>query len=95
MRILAFRPAPGRQVLAAERNPRANEAVEQARAAVMQAEEMPLGDAAFKEIVTKLALTVLRRLTKRGAAVNQGAARTHDGQARLRLNKYLLLRRWC
>ena len=72
--ILAFRPAPGQQVLAAERNPRANQAVEQARAAVMQAEEMPLGDAAFKEIVTKLALTVLRRLTKRGAAVKSGSS---------------------
>src|ERR1700680_47179 len=38
-------------------------------AAVMQAKGMPSGDVAFKEIVAARALTVLRRLTKRGAAV--------------------------
>jgi hypothetical protein len=41
-------------------------------AAVMQAEGMPSGDAAFKEIVAERVLTVLRRLAKRGAA---GASR--------------------
>src|ERR1700730_9092477 len=38
-------------------------------AAVMQAKGMPSGDAAFKEIVAARALTVLRRLAKRGAIV--------------------------
>jgi hypothetical protein len=36
---------------------------------------MPSGDAAFKEIVAARALTVLRRLAKRGAAVKSGASR--------------------
>jgi len=44
-------------------------------AAVMQAKGMPSGDAAFKEIVAARALTVLRRLTKRGAAVKHGTSR--------------------
>jgi hypothetical protein len=42
---------------------------------VMQAKGMPAGDAAFKEIVTARALTVLRRLAKRGAAVKYGTSR--------------------
>ncbi len=37
-------------------------------AAVMQAKGMPPGDAALKEIVGERALTVLRRLVKRGAS---------------------------
>jgi hypothetical protein len=44
-------------------------------AAVMQAKGMPSGDAAFKEIVAERALTVLRRLAKRGVAVKSGASR--------------------
>jgi hypothetical protein len=36
---------------------------------------MPAGDAAFKEIVADRALTVLRRLAKRGTAVKSGASR--------------------
>src|ERR1700726_4377413 len=44
-------------------------------AAVMQAKGMPAGDAAFKEIVAERALTVLRRLAKRGAVVKSGASR--------------------
>jgi hypothetical protein len=43
--------------------------------AVMQAKEMPPDDAAFKEIVAVRALTVLRRLVKRGAAVKHGTSR--------------------
>src|SRR5580704_18177452 len=43
--------------------------------AVMQAKGMPPGDAAFKEIVSARALTVLRRLAKRGAAVKSGTSR--------------------
>jgi hypothetical protein len=45
-------------------------------AAVMQAKETPSGDAVFKEIVTDRALTVLRRLAKRGAVVKSGTSRT-------------------
>jgi len=41
----------------------------------MQAKGMPPGDAAFKEIVAARALTVLRRLAKRGAAVKSGTSR--------------------
>jgi hypothetical protein len=41
----------------------------------MQAKGMPSGDAAFKEIVAARALTVLRRLRKRGATVKSGASR--------------------
>jgi hypothetical protein len=41
----------------------------------MQAKGMPSGDAAFKEIVTKRALTVLRRLAKRMAVVKSGTSR--------------------
>jgi hypothetical protein len=41
----------------------------------MQAEEMPSGDSALKEIVAERALTVLRRLVKRGAAVKSGSSR--------------------
>jgi hypothetical protein len=44
-------------------------------AAVMQAKGMPPGDAAFKEIVAARALTVLRRLAKRGAVVKHGTSR--------------------
>jgi hypothetical protein len=41
----------------------------------MQAKGMPSDDEAFKEIVAVRALTVLRRLTKRGAAVKSGTSR--------------------
>jgi hypothetical protein len=44
-------------------------------ATVMQAKSMPADDAAFKEIVAARALTVLRRLAKRGTAVKSGASR--------------------
>ena len=44
-------------------------------AAVMQPKGMPLGDAAFKEIVADRALTVLRRLAKRGTVVKHGTSR--------------------
>jgi hypothetical protein len=44
-------------------------------AAVMQAKEMPSGDAAFKEIVAVRALTVLRRLAKRGDVAKSGTSR--------------------
>ena len=43
-------------------------------AAVMQAKGMPSGDAAFKEIVATRALTVLRRLAKRGTVIKQGTS---------------------
>jgi hypothetical protein len=41
----------------------------------MQAKEMPSSDVAFKEIVTKRTLTVLRRLVKRGAVIKHGTSR--------------------
>jgi len=44
-------------------------------ATVMQAKGMPSDDAAFKEIVAARALTVLRRLTKRGAVIKHGTSR--------------------
>ena len=44
-------------------------------ATVMQAKEMPPGDAAFKEIVVVRALTVLRRLAKRGIVAKSGTSR--------------------
>jgi hypothetical protein len=44
-------------------------------AAIMQAKGMPSGDAAFKELVAKRALTVLRRLAKRGDVVKHGTSR--------------------
>jgi len=44
-------------------------------AAVMQAKEMPPGDAAFKGIVADRVLTVLRRLAKRGTVVKHGTSR--------------------
>jgi hypothetical protein len=44
-------------------------------AAVMRAKGMPSGDAAFKEIVAGRALTVLRRLTKRGGVIKHGTSR--------------------
>src|ERR1700731_3871256 len=44
-------------------------------AAVMQAKGMPSDDAAFKEIVTARALTVLRRLAKRGTVAKSGTSR--------------------
>jgi hypothetical protein len=44
-------------------------------AVVMQAKGMAPGDAAFKEIVVARALTVLRRLVKRGTAVKSGTSR--------------------
>ena len=43
--------------------------------AVMQAKGMSSGDAAFKEIVANRALTVLRRLAKRGTVVKHGTSR--------------------
>jgi hypothetical protein len=42
---------------------------------VMQAKGMPLGDAAFRGIVSDRVLTVLRRLAKRGAVVKSGTSR--------------------
>jgi hypothetical protein len=47
----------------------------QIAATVMQAKEMPPGDAAFKEIVAERVLTVLRRLAKRGTVVKSGTSR--------------------
>jgi hypothetical protein len=44
-------------------------------AAVMRAKGMPPGDTAFKAIVATRALTVLRRLAKRGAVVKSGVSR--------------------
>jgi hypothetical protein len=44
-------------------------------ATVMQAKGMPSSDAPLKEIVADRALTVLRRLAKRGAAVKSGISR--------------------
>jgi hypothetical protein len=44
-------------------------------AVVMQAKEMPAGDSAFKDIVAARALTVLRRLAKRGAVAKSGTSR--------------------
>ncbi len=44
-------------------------------ATVMQAKEMPSEDAAFKEIVADRALTVLRRLAKRGTVAKTGTSR--------------------
>jgi hypothetical protein len=44
-------------------------------AAIMQAKEMPPGDAGFKEIVAARVLTVLRRLAKRGRVVKHGTSR--------------------
>ena len=43
--------------------------------AVMQMKGMPADDAAFKEIITKRVLTVLRRLAKRGAVAKSGTSR--------------------
>jgi hypothetical protein len=43
--------------------------------AVMQSKGMPSGDTAFKEIVAARALTVLRRLVKRGTVVKRGTSR--------------------
>jgi hypothetical protein len=43
--------------------------------AIMQAKGMPSGDTAFKEIVAVRALTVLRRLVKRGTVVKHGTSR--------------------
>jgi hypothetical protein len=43
--------------------------------AVMQSKGMPSGDTAFKEIVAVRALTVLRRLAKRGTVVKHGTSR--------------------
>src|ERR1700737_365996 len=44
-------------------------------AAVMQVKTMPSTDPAFKELVADRALTVLRRLAKRGAVVKSGTSR--------------------
>jgi hypothetical protein len=44
-------------------------------AAVMQAKGMPADDAAFKELVVVRALTVLRRLAKRGIVAKSGTSR--------------------
>jgi hypothetical protein len=43
--------------------------------AIMQTKGMPPSDAAFKEIVAARALTVLRRLAKRGAVAKSGTSR--------------------
>ena len=43
--------------------------------AVMQAKGMSSGDAAFKEIVANMALTVPRRLAKRGTVIKHGTSR--------------------
>ena len=43
--------------------------------AVMQEKGMSSGDAAFKEIVANRALTVLRRLAKRGTVIKHGTSR--------------------
>jgi hypothetical protein len=43
--------------------------------AVMPAKGMPSDDAAFKEIVAARALTVLRRLVKRGTVIKHGTSR--------------------
>jgi hypothetical protein len=47
----------------------------QIASAVMQAKGMPSDDAAYQEIVAARALTVLRRLARRGAAVESGTSR--------------------
>jgi hypothetical protein len=47
----------------------------QIAATVMQAKGMPSDDAPFKEIVASRALTVLRRLAKRGEIVKLGTSR--------------------
>jgi hypothetical protein len=44
-------------------------------AVVMQAKGMPCGDAAFGGVVANRALTVLRRLAKRGAVIKCGTSR--------------------
>src|SRR6202163_666761 len=44
-------------------------------AAVMQAKVMPADDAQLKELIGVRALTVLRRLAKRGTAVKSGTSR--------------------
>jgi hypothetical protein len=44
-------------------------------AAVMQTKGMPSSDAAFREIVAAQALTVLRRLVKRGTVAKSGTSR--------------------
>jgi hypothetical protein len=44
-------------------------------ATVMEAKGMPPGDATFKRIVATRALTVLRRLAKRGAVEKSGTSR--------------------
>jgi hypothetical protein len=44
-------------------------------ASVIQAKGMPADNAAFKEIVAKRVLTVLRRLAKRGEVVKSGTSR--------------------
>jgi hypothetical protein len=46
----------------------------------MQAKGMPSGDTAFKEIVGARALTVLRRLVKRGTVVKHGTAEMPNGR---------------
>src|SRR6202043_980854 len=52
--------------------------------AILQANGMPSGDVQLKEIVTDRALTALRRLAKRGAAVKSGSSRKHNGCSCLR-----------
>jgi hypothetical protein len=65
-------------------------------AAIMQAKVMCADDAAFKEIVVARALTVLRRLAKRGTVVKHGTSRdarwalvTIDIDAKLIVDSYL------
>jgi hypothetical protein len=43
--------------------------------AIIHVKGMPSDDAQFKEIVAELALTVLRRLAKRGTVVKSGSTR--------------------
>jgi len=67
--------------------------------AVMHAKGMPPGDAAFKEIVATRALTVLRRLAKRGTVAKFGTSRDakwalnaciwHKGVAKLMVDNCL------
>jgi hypothetical protein len=55
-------------------------------AAVMQAKGMPSGDAAFKEIVAVRALTVLRRLAKRGTVIKSRISRNAQWALALELS---------
>jgi hypothetical protein len=52
----------------------------------MQAKGMPSGDAAFKEIVAVRALTVLRRLAKRGTVIKSRISRNAQWALALELS---------